>query len=86
MNRSAPPLRRPTALIYDENSRYHLPGVKRPECPQRYEVVKEALKKSSYFSAFKPFQSRPATDEEIWRATRALLGAGRREIASAPIG
>jgi acetoin utilization deacetylase AcuC-like enzyme len=77
------PARRPTALIYDEISRCHVPGVKRPECPQRYEVVKEALKKSSYFSALKPYQSRPATDEEILAChTGAYLARARREIES----
>lgn len=76
-------VRRPTALIYDEISKYHLPGVKRPECPQRYDAVKEALKKSSYFSSLKPFQSRPATDDEILAChSGAYLARVRREIES----
>ena len=70
-------------MIYDEISKCHVPGPKRPECPQRYDVVKEALKKSSYFSALKPFQSRPATDEEILAChSGAYLARVRREIES----
>ena len=59
------------------------PASNRPECPQRYDAVMEALKKSSYFSALKPFQSRPATDEEILACHSApYLARVRREIES----
>jgi acetoin utilization deacetylase AcuC-like enzyme len=73
----------PTALVFDEISRRHLPGVKRPECPQRYDAVLGAVKKSSYFPALRPFQSRAATDEEILACHSAsYLARVQREIAA----
>jgi acetoin utilization deacetylase AcuC-like enzyme len=73
----------PTALVFDEISRCHLPGIKRPECPQRYDAVLAALKKSTYFSALKPLQPRSATDDEILAChTVAYLNEVRREIES----
>jgi acetoin utilization deacetylase AcuC-like enzyme len=73
---------RPTALVYDEVSRSHLPGEKkRPECPKRYDAVKSAIEKSAFFSAMKPFQARPATDDEILAChAPAYLARVRREI------
>jgi len=45
--------------------------------------VKEALKKSSYFSALKPYQSRPATDQDILAChSPAYLAEVRKEIES----
>ena len=55
----------PTALVYDEMSKYHVTGINRPECPQRYNALLDSLGKCSYFSALRPFQARPATDDEI---------------------
>lgn len=75
--------RLPTALVYDEVSRQHLPGSKRPECPQRYDVVKTAIEKSNYFSALLPVQPRPASDEELLACHSAdYLARVRREINS----
>ena len=55
----------------------------RPECPQRYDAVLEALSKSSYFSALKALKARPATDDEILAChSEAYLAEVRREIES----
>jgi acetoin utilization deacetylase AcuC-like enzyme len=73
----------PTALVYDEISKCHVTGPGAPECPQRYQAVLGALSRSSYFSALKPFQSRPATDEDIRAChTDAYLAEVRQEIES----
>jgi acetoin utilization deacetylase AcuC-like enzyme len=74
---------RPMALVYDDISRCHAPGTKRPECPQRYEVVKDAIRAASYFSTLQSFQSRPAKDEEILAChSPAYLARVRKEIES----
>jgi acetoin utilization deacetylase AcuC-like enzyme len=73
----------PTGLVSDEISRCHVPTGRRPECPQRYDAVLGALKKSSQFSALKPYQPRPATDEEILTChSRDYLVRVRRDIES----
>ena len=77
----------PTALVNDEMSRCHVPPGHRPECPQRYDAVLGALKKSDYFSTLKPYQPRAATDDEITAChSREYLMRVRREIESAPTG
>jgi acetoin utilization deacetylase AcuC-like enzyme len=76
------PHRPPTALVYDDISRCHVPS-KKAECPQRYDVVKDALRKSDYFATLKPLQSRPASDEEIFAChSKAYVTRVRREIES----
>ena len=80
------PAPRPTALVYDEISKCHVPSLHKLECPQRYEAVRAAIAKSSYFSALKPFQPRPATDDEIMAChSRAYLLRARREIESGAV-
>jgi acetoin utilization deacetylase AcuC-like enzyme len=71
------------AVVYDEMSRCHLPGIKKPECPQRYDAVAQALTKSSYAASLKRLQPRPATDDEILAChTPAYLARVRRDIES----
>ena len=78
-----PPARLPTALVYDEMSRCHVSAKPRPECPERYDAVLEALKKSDYFSSLKTYRARPATDEEILACHSAkYLARVRRDIES----
>jgi acetoin utilization deacetylase AcuC-like enzyme len=80
------PTRRPTALVYDEISKCHVPSLHKLECPQRYEAVRTAIAKSSYFTALKPFQPRPATDDEILTChSRSYLLRARREIESGAV-
>ena len=75
--------RLPTAVVYDEMSKYHATGSKRRECPQRYDAVVQSLAKSSYFPTLKPFQARPATDQEILACHSGVyLARVRREIES----
>jgi acetoin utilization deacetylase AcuC-like enzyme len=77
------PSRLPTALVTDEVSRCHVPAGHKPERPQRYDAVLGALKKSDYFSVLKPYQPRPATDEEILAChSRDYLVRVRRDIES----
>ncbi len=77
------PRRRPTALVYDDVSRCHVPSRHKYECPQRYDVVLQALNKSSYFPALRPVQSRAATEDEILLCHSARYVAEvRREIES----
>ena len=49
-SRQALPAGLPTGLVYDSICKCHVPGVNRPECPQRYDAVLGALSKSNYFS------------------------------------
>jgi acetoin utilization deacetylase AcuC-like enzyme len=76
-------VRLPTALVYDEICKCHVPGEGAPESPQRYDAVLGALARRSDFSAFKPCKPRPATDEEILAChADAYLALARREIGS----
>jgi len=78
-----PPSRLPTALVYDEMSRCHVSAKPSPECPERYDAVLEAIKKSDRFSSMKTYRARPATDEEILACHSAkYLARVRREIES----
>ncbi len=75
--------RLPTAVVFDEVSRVHLPTTKRYECPARYEAVWGSVTHSSYFSALKVLPARPASDEEIlWCHGGKYLAKVRREIES----
>ena len=77
------PSRLPTALVTDEVSRCHVPAGHKPERPQRYDAVLGALRKSDFFSVLKPYQPRPATDEEILAChSRDYLVRVRRDIES----
>jgi acetoin utilization deacetylase AcuC-like enzyme len=77
------PAVRPTALVYDEISKCHVPGPRRRDCPQRYDVVLSALAKCKDFSELKALQARPATDEEVLAChSKAYLSRARREIES----
>ncbi|MEN6459581.1 MAG: histone deacetylase [Thermoguttaceae bacterium] len=77
------PRRRPTALVYDDVSRSHVPSRRKFECPQRYDAVTQSLSKAKYFSGLRTVQPRAATDQEI-RACHAAgyLASVRREIES----
>ncbi len=81
-----PSKRLPTALVYDEMSRGHVSIKPRVECPERYDAVLHALKKSDYFASLKGYRARPATDEEILTCHSArYLARVRRDIeAGAP--
>ncbi len=60
-----------------------MPGVGRPECPQRYDAVLAALAKSSQFAALRRYPARPATLGEIRAChTDAYIALVRREIES----
>ncbi len=73
-------------MVYDEISKCHVPSLHKLECPQRYEAVRTAIAKSSYFSALKPLQARPATDDEILAChSQTYLLRARREIESGAI-
>ena len=73
----------PTALVCDAICKRHAPGSNRPECPQRYDAVLDALSGSSYFPALKHFEPRPATREEIIAChSDAYFTLAQREIAS----
>ena len=75
--------RRPTALVLDEVSKYHLTGPNRPECPQRYEVVLNSLRKNSCFSGLKSLEPRPATAEEIRSChAESYVARVRRDVES----
>jgi acetoin utilization deacetylase AcuC-like enzyme len=75
--------RLPTALVYDEINRCHVSDKTRPECPERYDAVLHALKKSECFSLLKPYRARAATDKEILTChTEKYLSRVRREIES----
>ncbi len=78
-----PSKRLPTALIYDEMSRCHVSAKHTVECPERYDAVLQALKKSDYFSLLTTYRARPATDEEILACHSArYLARVRRDIES----
>jgi acetoin utilization deacetylase AcuC-like enzyme len=73
----------PTAVVFDDASRLHLPTTKRYECPARYEAVCGSLKHSGYFSALRVLAARSATDEEILSCHGSkYLAKVRREIES----
>jgi acetoin utilization deacetylase AcuC-like enzyme len=75
--------RLPTALVYDEISKSHVPPPRNPDCPQRYDAVASAITKSRYFSALKPYQSRPVTEAEILAVhSAAYVGRAQKEIES----
>lgn len=78
--------RLPTALVYDEISKCHAPRANQPECPQRYDAVLGAVTKSKCFPALKPYQARPATDEEILACHSAkYLTRSARDIDSGAV-
>ncbi len=78
-----PSKRLPTALVYDEMSRCHVSAKPRVECPERYDAVLGALKKSDYFPSLSTYRARPATDKEILACHSAkYLAEVRREIES----
>jgi acetoin utilization deacetylase AcuC-like enzyme len=78
-----PPARPPTALVCDEMSRCHVAAKPRVECPERYDAVLEAIKKSDYFSSLRTFQARPATDDELLACHSAkYLARVRQDIES----
>jgi acetoin utilization deacetylase AcuC-like enzyme len=80
------PTRRPTALVYDEISRCHVPTLRKLECPQRYDAIRAAIAKSSYFPALRPFQPRPATADEVLAChSSSYLARARREIESGAV-
>jgi acetoin utilization deacetylase AcuC-like enzyme len=79
--------RRPTALVCDAMNRYHAASRTRVECPERYEAVLAALRKSGCYSTLKVFESRSATDGDILachspkylaRVRRAIKSGARR--------
>jgi acetoin utilization deacetylase AcuC-like enzyme len=73
----------PTALVCDEMNRYHAAPKPTPECPERYEVVLAALKKSECFSSLRTYQARAATDETILAChTEKYVARVRREVKS----
>jgi acetoin utilization deacetylase AcuC-like enzyme len=55
----------PTALVYDDPCRLHVPGPGRSECPERYEAVLTAITASRYFAKLRPYQARLASDDEV---------------------
>jgi acetoin utilization deacetylase AcuC-like enzyme len=57
--------KQPTALVFDDISKSHVPGVNRPECPERYDAILKCLTKSDFNSKLMPFKARRATDGEI---------------------
>jgi acetoin utilization deacetylase AcuC-like enzyme len=75
--------RLPTALVYDEVNRFHVASKAKPECPERYDVVLQALKKSDFFSSLRPYQARAATEKEILAChSDKYLARVRQEIKS----
>jgi acetoin utilization deacetylase AcuC-like enzyme len=73
----------PTALVYDEMSRGHVPPKPQPECPERYDAVLSALKKSECFATLKPYRARAATDKEILAChSEKYLARVQQEIKS----
>jgi acetoin utilization deacetylase AcuC-like enzyme len=73
----------PTALVYDEANKSHIPGPHAVETPARYDALVEGLAKLTTFPAFKTLQARLATDQEILAChTAAYLALVRREIES----
>jgi acetoin utilization deacetylase AcuC-like enzyme len=77
------PARLPTALVYDEMSRCHVSLKPTPECPERYDAVLDAIKKSDYFASLKTYRARPAADEELLAChTAKYLARVRQDIES----
>ncbi len=75
--------RLPTALIYDEMNKYHAGAPKKPECPQRYNVILESLKRSSCFKSLTKYQARPASDAELLAChTEKYLACVQRDVKS----
>lgn len=75
--------KRGTALVYTDVARSHAPVTKRPEVPQRYDVVKEAIRNSDSFSLLRMFESRAAKEEDILAChSSSYVERVRREIKS----
>ena len=73
----------PTGLVFDDVCRRHLTGNDARECPQRYDAVLNALRKSEDFSALKIVSPRPVTDAEILACHDAgYLDLVGREVAA----
>lgn len=73
----------PTALVFDEICKRHAIGNDARECPQRYDAVLNALRKSENFAVLKGLKPRPATDAEILAChDGGYLELVRREVAS----
>jgi acetoin utilization deacetylase AcuC-like enzyme len=82
-NAFAPPQAAPTALVADAICKCHVPGSGRPECPQRYDAVLNALAQSPGFGSLRRFKPRPATSAEVRAChTDAYVQEVRREIES----
>ena len=76
-----PPARLPTAVVYDAISRLHVSRKTRPECPERYDAVVNALNRSKCFPSLRPYDAREATDREILAChTAKYLAEVRKEI------
>jgi acetoin utilization deacetylase AcuC-like enzyme len=74
---------RPMVLVYDDISKCHSPVTRRPEVPQRYDVVKDAIRRSSYFSTLRAFEARSAKDEDILAChSSSYVEQVRRDIKS----
>jgi acetoin utilization deacetylase AcuC-like enzyme len=77
------PGERPTALVYDDDSKCHVTGVHRPECPERYDALVAALRKNARFSELRPLRARAASDGDILAChSEAYVAKARREIES----
>jgi acetoin utilization deacetylase AcuC-like enzyme len=73
----------PTTVVCDEVNRCHVNSKHRYECPERYEAVLGALKKSDCFSSLRTCQARAASDGEILAChSEKYLDRIRREVKS----
>jgi acetoin utilization deacetylase AcuC-like enzyme len=82
-SKKSPPRQRPTALVYDDVSRCHVPSRHKYECPQRYDAALQAIRKQSGFPSLRPVQPRPAADDEVLACHSAgYVARVRREIES----
>jgi acetoin utilization deacetylase AcuC-like enzyme len=80
-DRAKSPARLPTALVYDEMNRRHAASRTTRECPERYTVVLDGLKKSDCFPSLETYQARPATDAEILAChSEKYLATVRRDV------
>ena len=74
---------KPTALVCDPFYKCHVSEEVQRECPQRYEAVLSALRKSDFFSLLQPHDARPATDDEILAChSHSYVNEVRRDIES----
>ena len=59
------------------------PGPGKRECPDRYRAALAAIVASPNFASLRPYQARPASDEEIRAChTDAYVAQARRDIDS----